>query len=155
MLHPVEILPSRLLALILVTAHALALFALFSVLPLWAAVACAVPLGISLGYYLLRDAWLRLNKSCIGLEPDGEGLAIVLRDGSRLPCIVLKDSVVTPLLTVLRLRPEDGRWARAVVILPDSMDVESFRRLRVWLKWGGLATASSEAAPAGSAEESR
>lgn len=146
--HPAEILPSRFLALILAIAHALALFALFSVLPLWAAVASVIPLSGSLGYYLLRDAWLRLDNSCAALAPDGEGMAILLRDGTRLPCTVLKESVVTPLLTVLRLRPEGGRRTRAVVIVPDSMDAESYRAWRVWLKWGGPAASSRNADPA-------
>lgn len=148
MQHPVEILPSRFLALILFAAHGLALLAVFTALPAWAAAACVLPLGASLAYYLLRDAGLRLGASCIGLASEGEGMTIQLRNGVRLPCVVLKDSVVTPLLTVLRLRPEGLRMARSVVILPDSMDTESFRALRVWLKWGGAAAGSPDRAQA-------
>lgn len=144
--HPVEILPSRLLALILITAHALALLALIVVLPPWAAAASALPLVASLGYHLLRDAWLRLDMSCVGLAPDGEGVEMLLRDGTRLPCTVRRESVVTPLLTVLRLRPQGRRMARSVLILPDSMETGSFRALRVWLKWGGLVADSQGAA---------
>lgn len=146
---PVTILPSRIFALILLVAHFLALFALFAVLPLWAAVTCIFPLGASLLHYLLRDAWLRLGNACVGLAPDGDGMAMVLRDGSHLPCAVLKDSMVTPMFTVLRLRPEGARMARVVVILPDSMAAEAFRGLRVWLKWGGVAPASPDLGPAG------
>lgn len=144
---PVAILPSRILALILLVAHFLALVALFAVLPLWAAVTCIFPLGASLLHYLLRDAWLRLGNACIGLAPDGDGVAMVLRDGRHLPCAVLKDSVVTPVFTVLRLLPEGARMARGVVILPDSMAAEAFRGLRVWLKWGGVAAGNQDMGP--------
>jgi len=47
------------------------------------------------------------------------------------------DSLVTPFITVLNVLPQGARLARSVVILPDSLDAESFRQLRVWLKWGG------------------
>jgi toxin CptA len=48
----------------------------------------------------------------------------------------LRDSLVTPYLTVLNVLPQGARFSRSVVILPDSLDAESFRQLRVWLKWG-------------------
>jgi toxin CptA len=53
-----------------------------------------------------------------------------------LICIISGDSFVTPYLTVLNLKPEGARFAHALVILPDSLEAESFRRLRVRLKWG-------------------
>ncbi len=132
----VEFSPSRYLAAILAIAHGLALFALLAVLPAWAGAASAVLLAASLFHYLLRDAWLKLGASCVGLAIDAEDVVMSLRDGTRLPCTVLESSLVTPMLTVLNLRPHGSRAARNVVILPDSLDAESFRALRVWLKWG-------------------
>lgn len=137
----VEFSPSRRLALILLAVHGLALYALAAVLPLWAGVACAALMLASLAYYLARDAWLRLGASCIGLVTDAEGVVMLLRDGTQLPCRVLADSLVTPALVVLNVRPRAGRGARSVVILPDSLDAEAFRRLRVWLRWGERAAA--------------
>ncbi len=142
----VEFSASRYLAAILIAAHALALFALAVVLPPWAGAASAVLILASLAYYLLRDAWLKLGSSCTGLVTDEEGAVISLRDGTRLPCLVLNDSLVTPLLTVLNLRPRGSRAVRSVVILPDSLEAEAFRQLRVWLKWGER-TASDPAGP--------
>lgn len=137
MAQRVEFFPSRRLAVILLAAHGLALYALAAVLPLWAGVACAALILTSLAYYLARDAWLRLDASCIGLVTDAEGVVMLLRDGTQLPCQVLADSVVTPALVVLNVRPRGARSARSIVILPDSLDTETFRRLRVWLRWGG------------------
>ncbi|MBI3902775.1 MAG: hypothetical protein HY306_07520 [Nitrosomonadales bacterium] len=37
---------------------------------------------------------------------------------------------------MLNVLPQGARFARSMIILPDSLDVESFRQLRVWLKWG-------------------
>jgi toxin CptA len=128
--------PSRYLAAILAAAHGLALFALVAVLPAWAAVASGGVILASLAYYLLRDAWLRLNASCVGLAMDGDGVEMSLRDGTRVAGVILRDSVVTPALVVLNIRPQAVRAARSIVILPDSLDAESFRELRVWLKWG-------------------
>jgi len=42
---------------------------------------------------------------------------------------------VHPLLTVLRFRLADGRYCSAL-LLPDCVEAEDFRRLRVWLRYG-------------------
>jgi len=131
-----EIHPSRYLTILLVAAHGAVLAALLPSLPLWAGQALAVLLLCSLLYYLLRDAWLLLPVSCIGLTREGEGAVLLRRDGARLSCGILHDSLVTPSLAVLNVLPRDSRFARSLVILPDSMGAESFRQLRVWLKWG-------------------
>jgi len=49
--------------------------------------------------------------------------------------VLLGSSFVAPHLTVLNLKPAGGRLAKHLVILPDAIDAEDFRRLRVWLKW--------------------
>lgn len=131
-----EIYPSRYLTAVLVAAHGVALAALLPFLPPWAGLALAAVMLISLLYYLKRDAWLRLPASCIGVVLEGDGATILRRDGVRVPCWILRDSLVTPHLTVLNLLPQGARFARSVVILPDSLDAESFRELRVRLKWG-------------------
>ncbi len=81
-----------------------------------------------------------MPSSCIGLAQEDDGRILLLRrDGGRLPCRILRDSVVTPSLTVLNVLPEGAHLARGLVILPDRMDKEPFRRLRVWLKQGDQA----------------
>jgi len=136
MRQQIDINPSFYLAILLMAAHCAAAAALWFVLPPWALLTLACVLGFSLLYYLLRDAWLRLPGSCIALVVD-EGLVVLLRgNGSRTECRVMSGSLVTPALTVLTVLPQGARLARSIVLLPDSVDPESFRRLRVWLRWG-------------------
>ena len=47
---------------------------------------------------------------------------------------LLPGTTVHPWLTALRLRDDDGRVHR-LVVLPDAMDRQDFRRLRVFLRW--------------------
>lgn len=54
-----------------------------------------------------------------------DGRAGSLRDGS----------FVAPWLTVIRWRPAGARFDRTVLILPDMLSREEFRRLRVLLRW--------------------
>ncbi len=105
-------------------------------LPLWAGLALAFLLFLNLHHCLLRDAWLRLPHSCAGLVLEEDGAVFIQRDGAQLPCCILSGSLVTPWLTILNVLPQNARLARNLVILPDSLDAESFRQLRVQLRWG-------------------
>lgn len=127
---------SRYLVILLTGTHgSAAAILLFLELPWgWRYVLLAAVLLSSL-YYLLRDAWLCLPSSCTGLLLGETGAVLIRRDGRHLPCQILPTSVVTPWLTVLNALPESARFKRDVILLPDSLSAESFRRLRVWLKW--------------------
>lgn len=132
-----DIKPSRSLAAIFVLAHGAALAALIPLtFPAWAKVALAPVILFSLWHHLRRDALLSEPYSCAALVLEKGEAILILRDGRSLAGMVSRDSVVTPFLTLLNIKT--GRWllSRSVAILPDSMDAESFRRLRVWLKWG-------------------
>jgi toxin CptA len=48
---------------------------------------------------------------------------------------VLGSTYVTPYLTVLNLRRPGNRMAKHVALLPDSLNADDFRKLRVWLRW--------------------
>ena len=48
---------------------------------------------------------------------------------------IVEGSFVAPWLTVVHWRPLGARFARTVLVLPDMVDAESFRRLRVILRW--------------------
>jgi hypothetical protein len=52
------------------------------------------------------------------------------------PGVVLPGSFVAPWLTIVRWVPPGARFSRSLVILPDMLDAESFRRLRMVLRWG-------------------
>jgi toxin CptA len=48
---------------------------------------------------------------------------------------VLGCTYVTTYLTIINLRQSGGRMARHVTLLPDSLNADDFRKLRVWLRW--------------------
>lgn len=86
-------------------------------------------------YYLRRDCFRSLPHSLTALRLDEEGgCEFQARSGDWQSAKLLGSSFVTPYLTVLNL--EAGSWfARHLVILPDAVNADDFRRLRVWLKW--------------------
>jgi toxin CptA len=58
-----------------------------------------------------------------------EGASGALREGE-----VRDGSFVSPWLTILRWRPHGARRDRTIVILPDMLDPDTFRALRVYLR---------------------
>lgn len=56
-------------------------------------------------------------------------------DGRPQPGCLAGGCFVAPWLTVVRWRPEGARFSRALVLAPDAVDAEAFRRLRVLLRW--------------------
>jgi len=129
--------PSHYLAVMLIVAHGATLSAIFPLIfPVWAKMALAFFVVLSMVYHLRREALLSAPSSCVALMLEGDQWELTTCGGDHLTCQILRDSLVTPYLTVLNILPQGARFARSVVILPDSLDAESFRQLRVWLKWG-------------------
>jgi toxin CptA len=62
-------------------------------------------------------------------------LSFQTRRGERIDCAVQGDTYVLWFLTVLNLGRSDDRKRISVLILPDGIDTDDFRRLRVWLRW--------------------
>lgn len=139
--------PSRRLAVALGLAHFTATGLLWPLtLPAMIKLAGSVLLTASLIFYVRRYAWLTSPGSVTGLELGLEtsgGMICTLetRCGKRTACTLLGSSFVAPYLTVLELKPlkQPESWrrpfARSVVILPDGVDADEFRRLRVLLRW--------------------
>lgn len=96
--------------------------------------------------YHMLDIMQRLPRSCLSLSLDTKGeWQLVTRDGNRYDATILASSFVTPYLAVLNCSLT-GRWLQYhIVILPDAVDEEAFRRLRVWLHWGGQASTVGDA----------
>lgn len=96
------------------------------------------------GYHLSLDAQLRMPHSCVAfrLEEGGDAV-LVLRNGGHVPCKLSADSLVTPYLVILNVALSERRSGRSVLILPDSMGKDRYRRLRVALKWGDGAVQAS------------
>ncbi|MGA7799899.1 MAG: protein YgfX [Gammaproteobacteria bacterium] len=128
-----ELQPSRLLTRFLCCGHALALLAA------WAA-ALSLPLRVLLTAVILASGWheLRRQRGIRAGKPSvivwgADGIWSV-HSGGRWQSAHLERTVHEhPLLVVLPLRTEDGRVHR-VVIPPDAVDVDSYRRLRVRIR---------------------
>lgn len=87
------------------------------------------------GLLLLPWSWVVLN---VNVKNE---LQLTCRDGARFAGTVCADSVVTPYLTVLYFKLHHAGFIRRlltsrIVILPDMVDAENYRQLRVWLRWG-------------------
>lgn len=90
------------------------------------------------GYGLLLLPW-----SGVALMVNAKNeLQITRRNGVQLSdLLVCADSVVTPYLTIVRYHPKNAPMLRRIftarlIIMPDAIDAESYRQLRVWLRWG-------------------
>ena len=129
--------PSRILAVVLAVAHLAALAVTFIVtLPAWARFLIATTIMVSGTWSICRAALQRSANAIVELEV-GEGghISCRTRDSQRREGEVLSSSFISPWLTVLNLRLAGAARARHVVILPDNVEKDTFRRLRVLLKW--------------------
>jgi toxin CptA len=95
-----------------------------------------VAIAASLIYYLARDAALHAASSIVALElRAGREISCLTRSGAWLDCVPLGTSYVSAWLTVIVLRAR-GSWStRRVILVPDNIAAEDFRRLRAWLRW--------------------
>ena len=105
-------------------------------LPLSIKVIAAAALVFSLIYYLRQDALLTASDAVVVLVLSDEMQCILTtRSDELIVCSILGSTFVAPYLTVLNLQPVGKFFTCSVVILPDGIDVEEFRQLRVWLRW--------------------
>jgi toxin CptA len=93
-------------------------------------------------YTVCQYGLLLLPWSCLALNINSSNqVQLVYRNGKVLSVEVCRDSVVTPYLTVINCKVQDANlFARLLsphlVILPDMLEAEAYRQLRVWLRWG-------------------
>jgi toxin CptA len=71
---------------------------------------------------------------------EGGTLNIQDRRGHWFECRALSSTYVSQFLVVLDLRKLENEMIKRVVILPDMVDPEDFRTLRVWLRWKAKST---------------
>lgn len=88
-------------------------------------------------YSIQRYALIVLARSIIHVSLNHESkLQLTCKDGSKHEVHVLESSFVAAYLTVLNLQcVENGRRIH-LVLLPDNVEADNFRQLRVWLRWG-------------------
>jgi toxin CptA len=129
--------PSRTLATILIAAHgASGIVLVILPLPLWLKVAGVAIVLIATWHYLRHYALLNTPNAVHELRLLPDGKVDILRSDWQSARLT-GEQFVHPLLTIVRCRVENRRWPIAIVILPDMLDAESFRMLRVRLKWRG------------------
>jgi len=115
---------ARLAAFILVAAAATACLLLAMPLPRGVAGATMAWSALAATHALWR------NRACEVRVSRGTAIAV---DG--LVGDVAHGSFVAPWLTIIHWRPLGARFTRTLVVLPDMIDAESFRAMRVILRW--------------------
>ncbi len=142
----VTLAPSRIAAAAIgvATVATAVLIALLPVGP-WGRGIAIVAVG-TCGIHALRHAAalsMRGSIAAIELAADRRA-AMIDQSGRRIDGAVRPESYVGARLTTLVLRPDGARRSRAVVIGPDMMSAEDFRRLRVLLRHGEAASHGSK-----------
>ena len=134
MIRPIEISlhTSRQLARILLAAHLLALLIAWA-LPLNWLLKSGSSLLLLASLAMLKKYLMQPNIVALRVNIKGE-FSVQRRGGEWLEVSVLGSSFVMPWLTILHLKIADKR--EYLVLLPDNLDADDFRRLRVWLRWG-------------------
>jgi len=134
----VSLKPSRQLAAVVMAAHVAAAMTLLPLdVPVWAKLAVTLLIAASLGHTLRRHALLANGASITALEVrENDSGAIQTRGEDWQEARILGTSYVSPLLTVVNMRVTGCRLAYHILIVPDNVDAEGFRRLRVLLRWG-------------------
>lgn len=125
--------PSRLYRLILVLAHGLALAGIWlAALPAW--VKALLALALFAGALWL---WREYSSGPRGLRVSQSGQIELLDSGWQAASLGGRP-VVLPWFVNLAVVLEGGR-TRRLALLPDSVEADGFRKLRVWLKWAAPA----------------
>lgn len=117
-------------------------------------VAMAWPLKLLLGLLILTSTGYTVFCHCLRSLPWSivmikvnvkSQMQLIRQDGKQLEVTVLGNTVVTPYLTVLNCRHNQLTFAQRlfaqhIIIFPDAVDAESYRRLRVCLRWTSFKT---------------
>jgi len=105
-------------------------------LPLWVALIGAVLLLGSAIHGLRRHALLFAPQSVFRVQARADGsIECLTRDGEWQKLRLTSDSSLFPLFAVLCLKPEGSGRRRHLVIFPDALPFDDWRRLCVWLRW--------------------
>lgn len=125
-----ELADSRLIRSVLLLAHGLAgLMVAVAALALPVKLALAGLLVVSAVFYLRRSG----EPTYLEIAEDHSCL-LQINASPPVECRVLPRSFVASYLVVLHLQSADE--LKYVIITPDRLDLDTFRRLRVFLRWG-------------------
>lgn len=137
--------PSPTLAVLLITAHSIAIVCVLGYLPAWWLKGPLVAaLAASATFHLRRDVSGRARNAVTAITVHDDGRCeLETRDGGVLAGAVLGTTFVSSPLVVVNVRLDDGRRT-SVVLLPDSAAAEDLRALRVWLRYRCPPAASAD-----------
>lgn len=128
----VELRRSRFLFFLIILLHGLAMASLFALpCPLYVRFLLCLPVVWS-ARHSLRPATLSALRLSAANELDCADF-----QGQWQTLDILPGSTVFPWLIVLNLREPEGERQQALVLLPDQMPKETFRRLQRHLRWRG------------------
>jgi toxin CptA len=130
-MHEIDLKPSRRLGVLQLLMAALALVAIaLAALPL------GIQAGLAIGVLALAARGLRSGAKGARFRRGTDGaLQRLDAQGAWSDIEVLGDSLVTPLLVVLRYRAAGDKRVQALTLLPDSGEADGLRRLRAALRW--------------------
>jgi hypothetical protein len=136
-----ELAPSAFLAISILVLHASAALCVLAVMPGAAGLAIAAllfALGIVAAW---SRALLRSSSSVRALELVGSQLEVELAGGDRFLAEVAQRRYVARFMVTLPLRRP---VRRTILITPDMVGADSFRRLRIWALWGKFPVAAKQ-----------
>jgi toxin CptA len=127
---------SRLLAMTLAAAHAIAVACMFVSLPPGVALPGAAVIAASAIHHLRLHA-LQLSDGAIVelLLRESGSCELLTRGGMTLTGRVQGSTFVSPWLIVINIRLDPGRHRRSLVLVRGSAATEALRKLRVWLRY--------------------
>jgi toxin CptA len=129
--------PSRILGAILISMHAAAIASLGIVpVALWLRISAGLLLLMSAALMVRRHAYLQGPRACSRIRISSDGDCRLELAGDRIAAGRLQAGwFASPLLVVARVRCLGERLARNIVLLPDSADADTLRRLRIFLRF--------------------
>lgn len=103
---------------------------------LWMKTITILVMALVSGFYIARDALLIFPASWCAVHLDKDQ-KIMVRSvaGHEYLARVLPSTVVLPFVTILNFKVADCFWVQTIIILPDRVNVDVFRRWRVFLTW--------------------
>ncbi len=125
------------LAALLAAAHAAAIVAVSVLpLPLWVRATACVLLLANAFLTVRRYAIVRGPQACSKLQISTDGACrLHLHSDRVLTGRLLAGWLASPLLIVAQVRCSGETLARKIVLLPDSCDAQTLRRLRIFLRF--------------------
>lgn len=125
------------LALLLTAAHAGAIAAVI-VIPLawWLRIAACSLLVVSGTIMISRNALLKSADSVVGLQLRRDGSCqLQLRNQRSVSGKLCPGWFASPLMIVVQVACPGQRWRRSITLLPDAVEAEGLRQLRIFLRF--------------------